>query len=1015
MSGAHPQEDGHRPRGPEFPPGADQPPEGMSRRAFLELMGAALALAGASGCFRQPREKILPYVVQPELTPGVPRYYATAMELDGYATGLLVESHDGRPTKVEGNPDHPASIGAAGLWAQASVLGLYDPMRPRSLRRNGRRAAWGMLAQALAPAALAARAGARGAGLHLLLEPTGSPLTAALLARLRARFPDARVHWDAGGNAGGVYHGTALAFGRPLQPHYDFAAADVVVVLDADPFGAEPNALRWAREAASRRDPEARTGMSRVWVAEPTPTPTGMYADHRLRVRAGDVGALAMDLLAALVALGTSVTAARELAAALRARAAAGGDAPWNPAWVRGAAADLHAAAGRGIVIAGTHQPGDVQAAAHLLNHLLGNTGRTVWYTEPVLPEVADAARAAATAGAPTPPGAATLAQAIEAGAVDTLMILGGNPALTAPAELGLPRALARVRQVVQLAAYRDETTAAVGAGGDHWFVPAAHYLERWGDGRAWDGTPALVQPLVQPLHGGHDAAELVALLAGERSTVHELLRAEWRGRAGAAGFDGWWDAALRRGVCGTAAPRVAPPAARLETVAGMLDRLRPAPGGALEAVLRPDAKVHDGRFANNAWLQEMPAPLTTLSWDQAALVSPATARRLGLVSGDVVRLDVSGAAGGRALEVPVLVTPGQADDCLALPLGYGRRGEDERLARGVGVDGYALRTAATAASGIVPGVGLARTGAHRDLVLTQHHWSLLDRAEEIVPSAAEAGAQHATPPAPRRQLTIFQPVQPQGADQWAMTIDLARCTGCSACVVACQAENNVPVVGREEVGKGREMHWLRIDRYTRDGSDAADAADAAGSLDDPDFALQPMLCQHCEKAPCEYVCPVAATMHSADGLNEMIYNRCVGTRFCSNNCPYKVRRFNWFDYNGEVAATEALAKNPDVTVRGRGVMEKCTFCVQRIREHQIARELGQAPPPVLTACQQACPTEAIRFGSLTDPASPVHGGRESPRAFSALAELGTAPRVRYLAQRRNPSPLMRPAPGGAA
>ncbi len=942
----------------------------LDRREFVRLLGASMALAGLGGCVRRPSRPILPYVAPPpEPHPTEARHYATSMTLDGYATGLLVESHTGRPTKIEGNPDHPASLGAAGIFEQASLLGLYDPQRARSVRRGDRRAAWAGLLAELEPSRIRRVAGARGAGLHLLLEPTASPFLHALVTRMRDRYPDARVHWYAPLASDSARTGAAAALGRALHAVYDFGAAEVVLSLDADFLGPGPFGLRYAHGFAKRRKVDAASdGMSRLYVAETAPSITGGVADHRLRVRPDEIPVIAAALAArVLPGAGPEPTLAR---------------APEpHDAWVEAVAGDLRAHPGRCAIVAGVRQPEAVHAAAHLLNVALGNAGRTVRYVEPPIP----------------PPDAGTglpaLAEAIRAGDVSWLGILEGNPAYTAPADLKFGPLVGRVRDSCYLGLHRDETARLC-----RWFVPAQHYLESWGDARAWDGTLSPVQPLVAPLFGGHAPAEVLAALAGEDPDAYRLLRHAWAARTGGRGDEEWNDA-LRRGVvAGTAFPSVSVKAAReARWILAELARLVPAPGATLSLSLVPSPAVHDGRFGNNAWLQELPDPVTTLTWGNAALLSPDTAERLGVESGRMLRVS----AEGRDIAIPALVVPGHADEAVTIALGYGRAAASgdgaERVAAGVGANGYVLRSRDHPF--VLPAVSVHALEGRTELAVTQSHWRMEGRPIALATTLEELRRTPVVAPDQRgRPLSLYQPEREAELPQWAMTIDLAACTGCSACVVACQAENNVPVVGRDGVLRSREMHWLRLDHYH------------TGTRDDPVTLSQPMLCQHCEKAPCEYVCPVAATVHSPDGLNEMVYNRCVGTRFCSNNCPYKVRRFNWFDYNAEVSETERLAKNPDVTVRARGVMEKCTFCVQRIREAEIAARVEDhplGPGAVRTACQQACPTGAIVFGSLTEAGSEVRRLRDHPRAYAVLHELGTEPRVRYLARVSNPNPSL--------
>ncbi|HET8656106.1 MAG TPA: 4Fe-4S dicluster domain-containing protein, partial [Longimicrobiaceae bacterium] len=637
--------------------------------------------------------------------------------------------------------------------------------------------------------------------------------------------------------------------------------------------------------------------------------------------------------------------------------------------------------AGRGVVVAGDRQPPEVHALIHLANSSLGNVGRTVTYVEPTLLE----------AGEPSHD-LAGLVEEMNAGRVDTLLILESNPVYTAPADLDFAGALRRVPHSVRLGLYRDETARAC-----EWTAPAVHYLEAWGDARAYDGTVSFVQPLVAPLYGGKTPAELLSMVLGQPASAHDLLTAYWQGRLG-GGSQRAWEEALQHGVVpGTTSAPVAATAApgALAPALAAVARSREARTRGVEIVFERDAKLYDGRFANNPWLQELPEPITKVTWENTAVISPATARRLGVETGRMLRLEHA----GRSVSAPAYVLPGHADDSATVQLGYGRGEGDEAVATGRGFDAYRLRT--REAPHVATGARVSALPESRALATTQGEFELHGRP--VVLSATLA-AYRADPEFTHehrgRTLSLYSPYQDEyrTGNQWAMAIDLTRCTGCSACVIACVAENNIPVVGRSEVLKNREMHWLRIDRYFT-GDPAA-----------PAVAMQPMLCQHCEHAPCEYVCPVNATVHSDEGLNQMVYNRCVGTRFCSNNCPYKVRRFNWLNYTGDLPASEQLAMNPDVTVRARGVMEKCSFCVQRIRETEIHAQLeGRAvrPGEVVTACQQTCPTRAIVFGSYTDPDPELAARLADPRRYAVLHDLGTQPRVRYLAKISNPNPAL--------
>ncbi len=949
----------------EFPAGVDEPPDfgSLGRRDALKLLGASVMLAGAAGCSRAPRGKIVPYGVQPpEVTPGVAQHYATAMTLDGYATGLIVESHEGRPTKIEGNLDHPASLGATGVLEQASILSLYDPARAQGLFRKGLPQSWRKLTESL----LAVRTASGGMeGLHLLLEPTSSPWMGALLARLEA--VGAKAHYHSPVSRVSAWEGTRLVFGRALDPVLDLTNAEVIVSLDADLLASGPFHCRHARQfAGGRRVRRASDAMNRLYVVEPMLTVTGATADHRLRAKARDIVTIAAGLLREVGGGADPVASLRAIAGPLK---------EWHEAaeltpWVRAVAKDLLGRKGRSVVVAGDAQPAVVHALAALLNVALGNVGQTVRFVVPAILGAGSVAH-----------GLGPLVADLDAGRVKSLVILGGNPSYTAPADLDFGRRLGAVKTTAYLGAYENETAKSC-----EWLVPLAHYLESWGDTRALDGTTSIVQPLIAPLFGGRTPGEILGVLLGHPdASGYDSLVDHWK--TSRADFDATWTGALKQGLVPGTAASTEPAEVATKELARLLGA-PPGPAAGLELVVRADTKVHDGTFSNNAWLLELPDAMTKITWGNAALVSPATAARLGLATEDEVELAVS----GRKLRTPVFVMPGQADDSIALALGYGREGEEE-LGK-VGVNAYLLRT--SAAPSFADGLALVKTGEKRLLATTQEHWSMENRPIAL---HAKLGQYRDRPQevsgdhSPKR--TLYQ-LRPDAPNQWALSIDLNLCTGCNVCVVACQAENNVPIVGEEGVRKNREMHWLRLDRYF------------SGSIDDPQVDVEPMACQHCEKAPCEYVCPVGATVHSPDGLNEMVYNRCVGTRFCSNNCPYKVRRFNWFDYNRDKSEPERMVMNPDVTVRARGVMEKCSYCVQRIREAEIHSRIEGRPIPdgaIKTACQQACPSTAIVFGSLGDPASEVSRLHANERTYKLLDELGTEPRTRYMTRLRNPNP----------
>jgi molybdopterin-containing oxidoreductase family iron-sulfur binding subunit len=971
----------------EFPAGASEPPAGIDRRALVQLLGAALSLAGLAAC-RKPVETIVPFVTPPEdLRPGVPKRYATAMPFGLGALGLLVESHEGRPTKVEGNELHPASRGAASALAQASILGLYDPDRSRRVLKQGAAASWSDFVAAWS--ALDERhLASGGAGLAVLSPPSSSPTLFRLAAAGRARFPALRwASWEPVAEEN-LLAGAALATGRPLVPAFDLGAAQVVLALDADLFLGEREAVAYARGFAAGR-PLAREsdGMNRLYAVESALTTTGAMADHRLALPSARVGGFALALAAALADAGADAGLPPGIAASVPR------EVPRR--WLEALARDLLAHRGRSLVIAGRDQPPAVHALALAMNFALGNVGGE---GAPVtLAEPADLLR-------PSAAELSDLVAAMGAGSIATLVVLGGNPVFTAPADLGFEAALARVETVVHLGLEPDET-----AQRSTWHLPEAHFLEAWGDCRAADGTASVVQPLVAPLFDGKSAVELLQLVAtGEEKPGYDAVRETWATLVPAAddpmAFEGAWNRALHDGLlAGSALPPAAVELARplpLEPLAA-LAAAAAADSGGLELVFRPSPAVWDGRFANVGWLQELPDAISKQTWGNAALVAPETAAGLGLGNEDGVRLRLAGS--DAAVELPVWIVPGQAAGTVVVHLGYGRRAAG-RIGTGVGADAYPLRR--SGGLGFAAGAALEPSGQSFRVAQTQDHGTMAGRpivreatlaewrreprfAEELVEVPAPA------PLVPEHDYTR--------GPQWAMTVDLALCTGCNACVVACQSENNVPIVGHEQVRRGREMHWLRVDRYY------------SGPPERPEVAFQPVPCMQCENAPCEQVCPVAATVHTADGLNAMVYNRCIGTRYCSNNCPYKVRRFNFFNYTKDTPELLALAANPEVTVRSRGVMEKCTYCVQRIQRARIEAKLADRPlrdGDVVTACQQTCPTKAIVFGDLRDPESALVERKARSRNYVLLAELGNRPRTSYLARIRNPHPDLAEAHG---
>jgi len=955
----------------EFPEQASSFEDPKGRREFITLMGASLALAGLTACTKQPEERILPYVRQPEqLVPGRPLFFATATGHDGYARGILVESHEGRPTKVEGNPDHPASLGATDVFGQAHVLGLYDPDRSKAVLYLGQLRTWGDFKAALREP-LAKQKAKGGSGLRFLTGRCTSPTLAAQLQGLLKEFPAAKwASWEPAARDN-ARAGAVLAFGEAVEPQYRFDQADVVLSLEADFVSGHPQSLRLVREFAARRKPSGESPrMNRVYVVEGSPTPSGASADHRLALRSSEIEGFA-----------------RAVAAAVGVAAQGGAPHPW----VAPIAKDLKAAGARALVIAGESQPPAVHAIAHAINEELGAVGTTVSYTAP-----AEAAPGGETAAL------AALVAEMKAGAVEMLVVLGANPAYAAPADLEVAAALDKVPFRVHHGLAVDETAVR-----SHWHVPASHPLESWGDLRAADGTVSIVQPLIAPLYHTLSELEVLAAFTEGEQKAHEIVRAHWARELGEADFDKRWNRALHDGVvAGTAAPAKA-----VKVKAGEWASPAPRAGevGGLEVAFRTDPAVFDGRFANLGWLQELPRPLTKITWDNVALVSPKTAAELGGVrveqtaSGHVTEL-AELTLDGRSVVAPLWVLPGHPDGAVTVHLGYGRT-RAGRVGNGVGFNAYALRT--TDALWGRGGLQVRKTGATAKVSCTQDHWTMeatahqeagrrhLVRSVTLAELAQDPHAVKKLGHEPGPGLSMYPPHEYKG-HAWGMAIDMSACVGCNACVTACQAENNIPVVGKDQVGRGREMHWIRVDRYYQ------------GPPESPETYHQPVLCMHCENAPCEVVCPVAATVHSEEGLNDMVYNRCVGTRYCSNNCPYKVRRFNFLLYQDWTTPTFKMLRNPEVTVRSRGVMEKCTYCVQRISRARIdAKNQGREMKDgdVVTACEAACPAQAIVFGDVNDPESRVSKLKAGERSYGLLTELSTKPRTTYLAAVRNPNP----------
>jgi molybdopterin-containing oxidoreductase family iron-sulfur binding subunit len=983
----------------------------VSRRSFVQGSSIAALAAGLQGCVRRPENEIFPYSKAPEHTvPGVASHYATVTARGRDALGVVVTSHDGRPTKVEGNEAHPASLGGTDVRAQAYVWDLYDPDRSQQpARRRGEALVNATYDEAdkFLKDLIEKHEADKGAGLRFLAPISNSPSFRRMQEKVLDKFPKARFHTYSPIDDDNAREGARIAFGEPVAPLLDYTRASVVVSLGADFLGSEPGAVAAARRfAVTRRATSPETTLSRLYVVESNYSITGGMADHRLRMPQRDIERFVRALAAELAIMGVAGTP---------------GNQPSYPdmdgidrQWLTALAEDLVKNFSRSIIVAGSGQPPRVHALVHAINAALGNVGVGVMYTAPVDVD-AEACRE-------------SIRQLAKDGTkMATLIMLGGNPVYDAPADLKFADLLAREGLTsVHISTHRDETS-----GHCPWHIPLAHELEAWGDQTSFEGVLSLQQPLIAPLYGARSAIELLAMLAGEKttrgrdivretveSTVDSVARriglpafartkvSHWRGslQKGLA-FQGFMHPLFRKGFLGTAARQV-----NLDAIARSLEEIPKRADlstGNIEVCFEPDFALYDGGHANNLWALELPRPMTKLVWDNAALMSPSTRDALGLKDAQMIRLS----KGGNSVEIPVWTVPGHADFCITLTLGWGRTSAG-RYGNGKGFDVYPLRT--SDAMDFTDGVSVEPLRETYNLVQTQTH----DRMEGR-PIAIDATLDEYKKEPDFASFRAVDPVStpPLWKQQdyteghkWGMTIDLSTCTGCNACVVACQAENNIPVVGKFEVERGREMHWLRIDRYF-----------VGDDENDPQVAVQPVTCQHCEEAPCENVCPVNATTHTPEGLNDMVYNRCVGTRYCASNCPYKVRRFNYLDYHGHLddkfawygdfPESRKLQFNPNVTVRMRGVMEKCTYCVQRIQEGKIAakrdgRELKDGD--IRTACQAACPAQAIIFGDLNDPTSAVSHFAKLDRGYKLLSEIGTRPRTTFLARIRNPNPKLK-------
>ena len=935
---------------------------GMDRRTFLKTMGASLTLAGfgLQGCTTAdaPNEPIIPYVRAPEVViPGNPLFFASTMSLGGFARGILIETHEARPHRLEGNPEHPASLGGADAMLMASILELYNPDRATVIRDQEQVRSWDEYLSAVGDALAALPDD--GAGLRILTETVTSPTLLQQLEDLLADFPAAQWHQYEPISRDNIIAGAKLAFGDAVDTVYRFDAADVVLSLDNDFLTNQPGSLRYARDFISRRQVRAANAdgasveMSRLYAVESTPTSTGATADHRLKLRASEVEGFTRALAAAL---GLNVEVPAEVT--------------WDEAWLAAVVDDLQASQGSSLVTAGPDQPAIVHALAHAINDELGNVGNTLDYIDPVAPNTNSQYESLVQ-----------LTEDMESGDVDVLFILGGNPVYNAPADVPFAQALESVPFVTHLGLYFDETSSLA-----TWHIPQTHFIEEWSDARAFDGTASLVQPPIGPLlDTTRSAHEILAVIAGDDRRAYDILREYWEGEFDGDDFEAYWRRSLHSGVLTETAFEPTSPSLRTAF-------LNEAPSETVgpdefEVIFQPDPTIYDGRYANNPWLQELPKPLTKITWDNTALISPATAVRLGVTNEDVIEIEHD----GRTMSAAIWIQTFHPDNAVTVSLGYGR-GLGADVGSGFDFNANTIRTASA------PWFGAANvraTGQTYELAPTQTvlEVPLVNAVRNTTltgfnENPAFVYEDHPEPPFDSLLPDdVFQLGGPDYSDgyKWGMTIDQTACIGCNACMIACQAENNINTVGKQQVKMGRDMHWIRVDRYDES---------AAGRTH-----FQPVPCMHCEKAPCEQVCPVQATVHSHEGLNQMVYNRCVGTRYCAANCPYGVRRFNFMDYVSDEPIM-AEVYNPDVSVRERGIMEKCSYCVQRINEAHAVSSVEDRPiadGEIVPACASSCPTQAIVFGDLNNPEARVTQIANQPHNYGLLEDHNTKPRTTYL------------------
>lgn len=951
----------------EFPQEPSWWDRSTTRRSFLQLMGGMIAMTGLAGCTRQPDEKIVPYVKAPEdIIPGKPLFFATAILHAGFARGVLVESHMGRPTKIEGNPEHPDSLGASDAVTQASILSLYDPDRSKTVYKGGVEASWTAFSEAWNQR-LAYQKKNQGKSLRIVTGTVISPTLASQIQQLLTELPNAKwVQYDISNRDHWVVSNQNL-FGKDYQIRYNIEKSDIILSIDSDFIQTGPGSVRYAKEFADRR--RARKGkvvsglMNRLYSVESMPTVTGLAADHRLALKSSEIELFLNDL-------------AHELGMQIKSTGLKRTDE--EALWLHALAKDLKDHQGKSLIVIGNNQSSKSISLVQMMNQALGNVGKTLEYTQTV-----EAVSSNQTANLKN------LSADLLAGSVDDLIVMDSNIVYTAPSDLQMKQAIEKAKHKFHFGVYHDETSVIC-----NWHIPASHSLETWSDARAYDGTVTIIQPLIHPLYQTKSAHEFIAGLLGKwTANGYDVVKAYWKKTSVLSDFTASWGKALHDGIIQGTRFEATLPEFKADVT---IPEIRQIPPSSYEINTVTDPVITDEATANNGWLQELPKPITRITWGNAVFMSPQTAKQLEIKNDALVEVQVN----GRKLQGPAWIVPGHAAKSFTVYLGFGRS-HTGKVSSSVGFNANVLRVAA--APYTQTDVTIQKIGGTHRIACVQDHHSMEGRnlVREATVDAFKKDpefAQHMSHE-PAANNTLYNPSEHlKGENQWGMTIDLNTCIGCNACTIACQSENNIPIVGYDQVLNGREMHWIRVDRYFE------------GDMENPKAVHQPVPCMHCENAPCEPVCPVGATTHSDTGLNDMVYNRCVGTRYCSNNCTYKVRRFNFYQYSDLKTPVKKLGVNPDVTVRTRGVMEKCTYCVQRINAAHIeSRKDGRKikDGEIVTACQQTCPTQAIQFGDIKDETSRVAIEKADGLNYGLLTELGTRPRTSYLAKLRNPNPAL--------